>query len=154
MTHPIPNLTTRADQIAHYAAVKRRIQSAAYKPPALIAPPPKPRAKISNDWTRRPLWMREDIHFDWHVMSFKVQDRTAPHIKWMRTRCVELGVTYAQMIGVRGKISVTYVRMQMYAEMKEAFPDISYPQIGRAFGNRDHSSVISGIKRWRVLKCE
>lgn len=154
MTHPIPNLTTRADQIAHYAAVKRRIQSAAYKPPALIAQPPKPRAKISNDWTRRPLWMREDIHFDWHVMSFKVQDRTAPHIKWMRTRCVELGVTYAQMIGVRGKISVTYVRMQMYAEMKELFPDISYPQIGRAFGNRDHSSVISGIKRWRFLKCE
>lgn len=143
MTH---NLTTHADQTAHYAAIKKRIQMAAYKPPVLIAP----RVVTSNDWTRRPLWMREDIHFDWHVMSFKVQDRTASHIKWMRIRCVELCVTYAQMVGVRGNNSVAWIRMQMYAEMKERFPDISYPQIGRAFGNRDHSTVISGINRWRL----
>lgn len=148
------DLSTYAGQIANIKAVKARIAAAAYKPPVLIAPPPKPRAKISNDWTRRALWMREDIHFDWHVMSFKVQDRTAPHIKWMRARCVELGVTYAQMIGVRGKDNIAHVRIQMYAEMKESFPDISYPQIGRAFGNRDHSSVISGIKRWRILNAD
>lgn len=142
------DLTTRAGQIANIKAVRARIAAAAHREPKT------PATRTSQDWTRRPLWKKEDIHFDWHVLSFKVQDRTAPHIKWMKQRCVELGVTYAQMIGMRGNNEVSTVRMRMYSEMKEKFPELSYPSIAKAFGGRDHSSVYSGIRRWRAMQCE
>ncbi len=144
------DLTTHAGQIANIKAVRARIAAAAYRSKSNA----KPKPLISSEWTKRPMWKQQDLQFDWHVLSFKVQDRTAPHIKWMKQRCVELEVTYGQMIGMRGSNEVAIVRMRMYSEMKEQFPELSYPSIAKAFGGRDHSSVHSGIRRWRAMQCE
>lgn len=144
MTHPIPNLSTRSGQIAHYAAVKHRIENSRRLP----TPP------IKQEPTRPPTWMTGNVNFDWHVLSFKVYARMSPHVKWMRKRCVELGVTYSDMVGSRGSDRVSCIRMRMYWEMKNEFPLLSLPQIGRAFGGRDHTSVLSGIRRWEVLRHE
>lgn len=143
------DLSTRQGQINHYAAVRARIAAASYKTPTMA-----PKRVSSQEWTQRPQWMREDTSFDWHVMSFKVHDRTSAHIKWLRKRCPELGVTYAQMIGRRGNDKIAGVRVRLYHEMKFAFPHLSLPQIGRAFGGRDHTSVLSGIRRWEKVKNE
>lgn len=137
------DLTTRAGQVSHYAEVRARIRAARYVPTKNHI--------VQNRW---PEWKRKSTHFDWHVLSFKVYARMSPHVKWMRRRCVELGVTYSDMVGSRGSDRVSCIRMRMYWEMKNEFPLLSLPQIGRAFGGRDHTSVLSGIRRWEAMRHE
>lgn len=57
------------------------------------------------------------------------------------------GYSYADMVGARGPKRMSACRTVAYAEVKKRRPHLSYPQIGRAFGGRDHSTVIDGVQR-------
>lgn len=149
MTHPL-SLNTHAEQIAHYKAVKNRINNAKFRP----APQPpvitydRSHNRQSFEWTRRPMWMREDINFDEHVMVHRRVMATAPHIRWLRMRCREIGVDYDEVIGAKRTSDIVAARFQLIWEMRNKF-DVSFPQIGRAFGNRDHSSAHNAYYRYQ-----
>lgn len=147
MTHPL-SLNTHAEQIAHYKAVKHRINNAKFRP----APQPpvitydRSRTRQSFEWTRRPMWMREDINFDEHVMVHRRVMATAPHIRWLRMRCREIGVDYDEVIGHGRSGGIVGRRFQLIWEMRKSFK-LSTPQIGRAFGGRDHATILNSLKR-------
>lgn len=142
------DLTTHAGQISHYAAVRARIAAAAYKPP-------NPRkTTITSDWTRRPMWMSDDIEFDYHVLLYRIEKACAPHIKWLKRRCIELMLDYDDIIGDRRYRELIKPRFRLIWEMKQKFPELSLPQIGRAFGGKDHTSILNAIRRWEVMRHE
>lgn len=137
------DLTTRAGQISHYAEVRARIVAARYVP-----------AKIHTVENRWPEWMRKATYFDWHVITFKIENRTAPHVKWMKKRCRELGASFSDIKGNRGNAELSNVRMRMYWEMRKNFPNMTLAEIGFAFGGRDHTSIFHGINKWEVMRHE
>lgn len=137
------DLTTHAGQISHYAAVRARINSAKYTPVKVQI--------VENRW---PEWKRKATYFDWHVITFKIESKTAPHIKWLKKRCRDFGVHFRDIKGDRGSPQLTIIRMRLYWEMKKEFPKMTFLEIGFAFGGRDHSSVHHGIKRWEAMRHE
>lgn len=137
------DLTTHAGQIANIKAVKARIAAAAYRPPL-----PKPRIVSSSDWTKRPMWMSDDIQFDDHIMRYQRYKATAIHIRWLRNRCNEMDASYQEVVGYSRSRDIIPVRFQLMWEMRNLL-NISLPQIGKAFGGRDHTSAYHAIKTWQ-----
>lgn len=148
MTRPL-HLSTRADQIAHYKAVRQRIHQAAYKKPVLAI---VPAVKSSHQWTRRPMWRREDIHFDDHVIRWKIRQIYTP-TDWLRDKCREYGVSVHHIIGPQRRRAIAKIRFQLIWEMNEAF-QLTLPQLGRIFGGRDHTTMINSLKRWEAMRHE
>lgn len=62
------------------------------------------------------------------------------------------GVTVADVMGKSRFREVVAVRHQAMVEVAAAFPWMSYPQMGRAFGNRDHSTVMHALTKLGVRK--
>lgn len=59
------------------------------------------------------------------------------------------GVTWAQIISVRRTRELITPRHRCYYEVYRQRPDLSFPAIGRHF-KRDHTSIISGVKKFRT----
>lgn len=139
------DLSTYAGQIANIKAVRARIAAAAYKPPF-----PTPRIVSSSNWTRRPLWMSDDIHFDWHVMAFKRVMATAAHIRWLKRRCRQLGCDYDDIRSESRRDEIIPFRQRLYYEMHKEFPDLPWVRIGQAMGRSDHSAAIWGAAKYEA----
>lgn len=59
---------------------------------------------------------------------------------WLLDRCRELGVDHRMILSRRSQKVMGKVRHQLYREASEAFPNLSYPALGKRF-NRNHSSI-------------
>lgn len=63
--------------------------------------------------------------------------------------------TYVTVEEVMGKCRckhIVNVRHRAMAEVYLQFPWMSYPQMGRLFGGRDHSTIMSALRKQGVLK--
>lgn len=58
----------------------------------------------------------------------------------------EYGLTYADMVGKRRAPRFAQPRQHAYWAVKQRCPHLSYVQIGGAFGGRDHTTIIHGIR--------
>lgn len=56
------------------------------------------------------------------------------------------GVTPKMMRDIRRTRKIAWVRMAAMAAVHAELPRLSYPAIGRAFGGRDHSTVMHGVR--------
>lgn len=59
------------------------------------------------------------------------------------------GLTSEQLKGDRGQNPVSVVRAAAYDLVHRERPHMSLPMIGRAFGGRDHSTILQGIRKHR-----
>lgn len=59
------------------------------------------------------------------------------------------GLNSAQLKGDRGPNSISVIRAAAYDLVHRERPHMSLPMIGRAFGGRDHTTVLSGIRKHR-----
>lgn len=59
------------------------------------------------------------------------------------------GLTSAQLKGDRGPNPISVIRAAAYDLVHRERPHMSLPMIGRAFGGRDHTTVLSGIRKHR-----
>ncbi|MDR9777218.1 helix-turn-helix domain-containing protein [Rhizobium hidalgonense] len=59
------------------------------------------------------------------------------------------GITMAQIVSVRRTRELITPRHRCYYEVYRQRPDLSFPAIGRYF-KRDHTSIISGVKKLRT----
>ncbi len=141
------DLTTRAGQISHYAEVRARIKAAAYRP--VIKKQPTKRVYVFL-----PEWKRQRTDFSAHVNSWRMRLAVKFHVKWLRDRCKELGLSYEDMTGYKKGNAYAFPRFRLIWEMRKEFPNISLPEIGRAFGSRDHTTVLHAIKRWESMRHE
>lgn len=57
------------------------------------------------------------------------------------------GVTIAEVLGPSRVRHIVDVRFLAIVEILRRFPWMSYPQVGRLMGGRDHSSIMNAVRR-------
>lgn len=79
-------------------------------------------------------------------------EATGPALPSARTDVVienvgrRFGVTIADLKGPNRSPAYAWPRQMAYAEVKKARPHLSMPEIGKAFGGRDHTTILHGIR--------
>lgn len=101
----------------------------------------------------------DEDQFDAHVVAYRewmalnLKFYGSPVRQYVNRRAAELGFTYNQMIGITRKQAIAKVRQLIMWEIKNIVkPDISYPEIGRIFGGRDHTTVLHAIRAVEARK--
>lgn len=70
----------------------------------------------------------------------------------VRRLCAEaFGVEEHRLVGARRVREIAVPRQATYYVLRRRFPAMSYPQIGRFMGGRDHSTILHGIRRIEAL---
>lgn len=138
-------------QHARYQKIRARL----FNPPArtkaaeaIIKPsvrvsPPKPK-----------LWEIEEVQQDYHVQQYyrRLSEMGAnPPKAYVKDRCNELGVSFAEVIGAGRRRKISLVRHQLMYEVSQKF-GLSYPALGRLFGHRDHTSCLYAVRKIEALQ--
>lgn len=89
---------------------------------------------------------------DAHVIAYRehkaLEGRCTTPGSYIRFLCVEKSVSYETMMGRRRTKQITAAKHWMIWKVKQRFPRLSMPQIGRLFGNLDHTSVFCALKKY------
>lgn len=141
------------------AAVARRARMyGAGKAANDTMPPPVPKAtsvQIHDGPIKKgPLWQRSSIRFDYHILAWQLHLGslvTSPVPKYIRARCKALGADYNDIYGPCRLKKLVAVRHLIMWELRAKF-GLSYPQIGRLMGNRDHATCQHAIKKIQVQR--
>jgi len=64
----------------------------------------------------------------------------------IRATCVAIGCSRPELLGPSREQRLTIVRAELYW-LGRAFYGLSLPQVGRAMGDRDHTTVLKGLRR-------
>jgi hypothetical protein len=136
-----------AAQRAAYADCRRRLLTPP-KPAALPPPPPKKvfRVLVGKD---RPTWKRMPITFSAHVLAWQLHQAKqcqSPIPAYIRKRSKQLGFDRATIVGSSRDAKVVAARHLIMWEVWTKF-EVSYPQLGKMFGGRDHSSCQHAVKK-------
>lgn len=108
------------------------------------------RAKLVEINSRMPLWKASSIWFDAHVRAYQfhlANKLVRPEVTYIKQRCAELGVQYRDIVGTSIFKSVAGPRRLLMWEVQQRF-NLTFADIGRAFGGRDQSSAVSAIKTY------
>lgn len=142
-------------QVNHYAAVRARIDAAGrkYKKSKMSARDEAPK-RIGVVLGVIPTWKREETRFDCHKPMPSEYKFRLPIDEWIAKRCGELDISVEEIKSTNKKREYAYKRMQIYYEIKNEYPHLSLPTIGRLIGNRDHTTVLHGIRKWEQMKNE
>jgi hypothetical protein len=141
-----------ARQQMAYKAVRDRLMRA--------GPKAKPKAIESEQVSQRfmapqiPLWERQEIQFDAHIVNYRAwQISSAERLTakgHIINRCNEFGVSYMSMIGAGRSRPIYSLRQILYFEVHEKLGR-SFTEIGRAFGGRDHTTVLHGYRKIKAM---
>lgn len=158
----VREFTSAAECIAHANAVHRRFYAKpAQKKVALLPAPVAANQSerivipqwylnsIASDPALKPLWKKTETYFDAHVKSYQWVQAEMGGMKvrgHIRRRCADLGVLFDLVISKRRTRRIVEVRQLLMWEVRQLF-GISYPEIGRMFGGRDHSTCVWAIRR-------
>lgn len=125
------------DPVNHAAVAAERRRRLMGNPPSRPRPVAKPRARI------------EYVHvFDEHVLCWRehLGRERMTHAQYIRVRCREIGVKVEDIMGDSRYRKHVWPRQMLMWEVKQRSPDISFPQLGRIFGGRDHTTMLHGIR--------
>jgi hypothetical protein len=134
------------EQHQHYMEVRARLFATPPKPkhltiveaPIMIVALPEQRAG-----------QREEVQQDWHVLQHnrRLAEMAANSPKvYLKDRCDEIGVSYAEIIGAGRRRKISMIRHQLMWEIIKKF-GMSYPALGRLFGGRDHTSCLYAVRK-------
>ena len=96
-----------------------------------------------------PLWQTQEILFDHHIRTWKwyIASKVPDEYEcYVRNRCLELRVDYDVIIRKTPSREYTAFRQIIWHELKTKF-GLSYPKIARMMGARDHTTILSGVRR-------
>lgn len=126
-------------------------------------PPPPPPKKVAQKETRTfyppPLWKMVEISFNQHVVDYyegkaseERNDENGILVRprtWQQITADVLeafdGVTMAELIGPTRTRAIVAARHMAWYQIRAQL-GLSLPQIAMRFGNRDHTTVLSGIR--------
>jgi hypothetical protein len=133
--------SSTADLIAGAAEIKQRL----FAPrPAVVS---VPAAKPIVEPDRRRFQVKPITAYDAHLLAF-VEWRSNPPLGFLKMRCRELDVSYADIVGPKRTADIANIRHSLIAEVKDKFPHLSNHIVGKLFGGRDHTTVLASI--WRA----
>ncbi len=141
--------TSAAEMRAHYAAVHQRC----FNP--VVPPKPEPvviEAAARFVTKKVPVWLVKDIHFDAHLVEWRDRAGNRP-LAYLKDRCRELDVLYRDMIGPDRRRPTVKVRQQLIWELHRKF-GMSFPALGRLFGNRDHTTCLYAVRKIQAQRGE
>jgi hypothetical protein len=123
----------------------------------LFAPTPAPKhLKVVEEpiiILNAPAWRLEEVQQDWHVQqrNRRLSEMAANGPKvYVKDRCEELGVSFAEVIGAGRRRKIAMVRHRLMWEVAQNF-GLSYPALGRLFGGRDHTSCLFAVRKIEAL---
>lgn len=135
---------------AEYKARQARFAAAARKAARKPSAPP-PVILIERNATV----IRIEHSHSWHIRlwhKWKSDQGNVGKAHILR-RCEELGVTYEEIVGKVKKRDIAAARQLLMWEVKTLIkPDASYPEVGRLFGNRDHTTVLHAVRKIQAQK--
>ena len=140
-------VTTTAALLADYAAIRRRLMGGVKvktKPAAAIV------AVVPTITTRRNFRPEKLKFHDAHVKAFRRWQSIStngPCSAHILKRCAEEGIPYELMAGPSRKRAITDFRQKLMWEIKTIVkPSITWPELGRLFGGRDHTTALHGVR--------
>lgn len=149
---------TSAEMIDAYRLLQQRLRAAPLRQPV---PTPVPKPVASPKLVQRapqphlPYWMGCDIEFDAHVQAWRawrgIHERNSS--LYVRNRAAELGFTFDKIRSQDRHRKVVAARQLLMYEVKMLF-NRTYPEIGRLFGGRDHTTVIHAVEKIAKMKAE
>lgn len=157
---------------AHYAAIARRMGTAAERP-VLMRPRPVPKPSAPPipieavpvaepqeeapprrvyDWPRPLVRDVIDVRSEVDPLPLPLpRIRRTPASEIVAAVAYEHGISIEAIVGKRRDLSVVRARHAAMAAVYLNRPDMSLPQIGRIFG-RDHTSCLHAIKKLGVWR--
>ena len=154
-----PTQTVRGGELLkHYAEVKARLRN-------LPPPPPERQRRLikARPQPHRPDLVPAPVKFPMIIISEETKKRVHDILviaqearaepidpgHWMdiiREVCAKHGVTKAELLSIRRARNIVAARHEaMWRMSKET--SMSLPAIGRRMGDRDHTTVLHGIRR-------
>lgn len=140
-------VTSTAALIADYAAVRRRLFGGvqAKKKPVQIIPNQEPVIT-----TRRNIRPEKLKFLDAHVKAYRrwqMISTNGPCSAHLAARCAEEGIPYELMAGPNRQREIVHFRQKLMWEIKTIVkPSITWPELGRLFGGRDHTTALHGVR--------
>lgn len=126
-------MTVEAALIRHYSKVRRRC----YGEPEPQPPPVRPRAV-------------------WRIVFTPPTDRRLTWRGIAREVCRKHKVEFAELIGPVRQKRLNDARQEAWWRIRQeimvAGQPMSYLEIGRRFGGRDHSTIVYGVQQYEVAR--
>jgi hypothetical protein len=99
---------------------------------------------------RQPEWKTKAISFDAHIKQWLLENGELQLSckEYIRLRAVELAIDYETLIGPnRGRAVVAARHLVMWEVKTFVKPHMSFPELGRVFGGRDHTSALFAVTK-------
>lgn len=151
---PAREFTDAASLEAHYRALRERTWAPRAARPRHQNAHTRALADAQRERERREAVERAEAAFaaqaEMDALVFQVLDpeQLSREPKRIITRVAQaFGFTYADIVGDRRTHDVVRARFAAIAAVREARPDMSLPRLGRAFGGRDHTTMLHAIRR-------
>lgn len=143
----IAKFTTADDLMAHYATVRTRLHGPAPKVVVHVAalPPLPPKPELEPEPIEPPL--PELPKFFVHVSPVNPESIRISFDEVVELVCNELGYTRSGIFANRRIHKLCFDRQMLWALAYKHCLHLSLPQIGRASGGRDHTTVLHGRKQ-------
>ena len=93
-------------------------------------------------------YVRPDEEADEHVKDYRrwLSTLGAPKRRFIEELAREDGFTISQIMSKTRVKKIVHARQRYMWEVKRRWPDISYPELGRLFGGKDHTTAIHAVK--------
>lgn len=148
--------SSAAENRAAADTIRKRLMN----PANLVRQLPAPqKAKVIPFYASQiPLWEREPQYFDAHITAWRhlravhVSRAAQPVKTYLEERAADFGFSYDDLVGQSRISRLCAVRHLITFEIRKIVaPKMSLPEIGKAFGGRDHSTVINSISKMNAL---
>ena len=136
----IAKFSTAEDLMAHYATVRARLHGPALRVAVTLPlpePEPEPVEPVAPETPIRTMTV-EPVHPDFIRVNF---DEVVALV------CKHLGYERREIFADRRMQKLCFDRQMLWALAYRHCPHLSLPQIGRASGGKDHTTVLHGRKR-------
>lgn len=147
--------SSAADCIASARAIRARLFNPPKQVREIAARPPKVEPFYAS---QIPLWERRPTHFDAHVAAWRnmraMQFIRAVHPvrTYIEERSADFAFTYDELTGDRRFSRLCAVRHLITFEIKTIVnPSISLPELGKALGGRDHTTVLNSMVKMKAF---
>lgn len=126
-------------KLAYAKAIRLKLMGKPEKKPAPVSLPEPIVAKETK--TEPP--PIAPIH-EWPVSMFSASDKPLFATDYIKRRCAENGLSYAEIMGRSRSLEASRPRQMLMVEVHELY-NKSLPEIGRLFG-RDHTTVLHALR--------
>lgn len=140
--------SSAAEMLAAYADRRRRLMTV-----KVPSPQTKKVARVT-DPAEKPMWKTKRMFFNAHIIAWQMHraaQAMSPIPMFIAKWCEEHGTTPALMLGQCRKHPTAQLRHRLIFEIHSNFK-VSLPQLGRMFGDRDHTTILNSLKKANAVR--